>query len=102
MAELIERYVREECPKHKGCDIETYTLKGFLADSRGEPAAALAAQQRAIDNREKEVPVVLARRIPRLGLEWLHKPFAKVLPTDIEQYVHDRIDQEIKQATGRE
>jgi hypothetical protein len=29
----------------------------------------------------------------------LHKPLAQVLPTDVEEYIHDRLDQEINPAT---
>jgi hypothetical protein len=42
---------------------------------------------------------ITARRIPRQGLKWLHKPLAQVLPTDVEEYIHDRLDQEINPAT---
>ena len=48
LARLFERYIQEECPKHKGCAIETYTLKGFLSDSRNELAEALAERERSL------------------------------------------------------
>jgi hypothetical protein len=98
LAKLFERYIEEECPKHKGCSIETYTLRGFLADSRNELADALAERERSLAAGEA-APTITARRIPRLGLKWLHKPLAQVLPTDIEEYIHDRLDQEINPAT---
>lgn len=98
MAELLARFVREECPKHKGGDVEKYTLQGFIDDSHGILAAKLKERELAIDRGEKP-PVVHERRTPRRGLKWLHKPFAQVLPTDIECYVHDRIEQEIAEST---
>lgn len=98
LARLFERYVEEECPRHKGCAIETYTLKGFLADSRNELAEALAERERSLAAGQA-APAIRARRIPRRGLKWLHKPVMQVLPTDIEEYIHDRLDQEINPAT---
>ena len=98
LAALFERYVEEECPKHKGCAIEAYTLKGFLADSRNELVEVLAERERALAA-GLPTPSITARRIPRRGLKWLHKPLAQVLPTDVEEYIHDRLDQEINPAT---
>lgn len=98
LAKLFERYIQEECPKHKGCAIETYTLQGFLADGRNELAEALAERERSLAAGQP-APTIAARRIPRRGLKWLHKPLAQVLPTDIEEYIHDRLDQDINPAT---
>jgi integrase len=98
LAKLFETYIQEECPKHKGCAIETYTLKGFLADSRNELTEALAERERSLAAGLVAVTIT-ARRIPRLGLKWLHKPLAQVLPVDVEEYIHDRLDQEINPAT---
>lgn len=47
MAQLVERYLSEECPKHKGASTEGYTLRGMLADSRGELEQALRKLDRA-------------------------------------------------------
>ncbi|MDB6107165.1 MAG: Site-specific integrase, partial [Gammaproteobacteria bacterium] len=57
LAKLFETYVQEECPKHKGCAIETYTLKGFLADSRNELTEALAERERSIAAGEARAPL---------------------------------------------
>ena len=32
-AELVQRYIDEECPRHKGCAVERYTLNSFLDDA---------------------------------------------------------------------
>lgn len=98
LAKLFERYTNEECPKHKGCDIERWTLKGFIEDSRDELAEALAERQRLLEA-GLPAPCIRAKRVPRRGLKWLHKPLAKVLPTDVEEYIHDRLDQEISPST---
>jgi hypothetical protein len=66
LAALFERYVKEECPKHKGCAIETYTLKGFLADSCNELVEVLAERGRALAA-GLPTPSITARRIDRQG-----------------------------------
>jgi hypothetical protein len=99
LAELFEKYIKAECPRHKGGAIETWTLKGFIADSKGELAELLRERTAKAKAGQKDLPWIRARRAPRYGLEWLQKPLAHVQPTDIEQYIHDRIDQEIKPAT---
>lgn len=99
LAELFEKYIKGVCPQHKGGDIETWTLNGFIADSKGELAELLREREAREKAGEKDLPPVRARRTPRYGLEWLHKPLAQVMPTDIEEYIHDRIEQEIADAT---
>jgi hypothetical protein len=32
LAQLFDKYIEEECPRHKGRQTETYTLNAFLAD----------------------------------------------------------------------
>lgn len=83
MAQLVERYLKEECPKHKGASIEGYTLRGMLVDSRGELEQALRENDRAKKAGLKP-PAIRARREPRRALEWFHRPFIDLVPTDIE------------------
>jgi hypothetical protein len=60
-ADLINRYIQEECHKHKSGMVEICTLEGFLADSLHELAMELADRQKAQERGEK-APVVKARR----------------------------------------
>lgn len=94
-AQLIERYIREECPRHKAGAIEAYKLRAFLEDSRGELKRKLvedeAARKRGeagawVNGRKKP------KRTPIESLEWLHKPLGAVQPTDIEEYVQARVE----------
>ena len=54
-AELVQRYIDEECPRHKGCDVERYTLGSFLDD-----AYDLAGRSRPL-SRDARTP---RRRLP--------------------------------------
>lgn len=94
-AQLIERYIREECPRHKAGTIEAYKLNAFLEDSRGELKRKLAQDAAARERGEAGGWTngrKRARRTPIEHLEWLHKPFASVQPTDIEEYLHARVE----------
>jgi integrase len=101
MAQLVERYLKEECPKHKGGQIEGYTLRGMLADSRGELERALK-ERASGDCNGRKTPQNRARRAPRRALEWFHKPFADVVPTDIEEFIENRLEQVSPATVDRE
>jgi integrase len=97
-AQLMQEYLEAEVPKHKGRDVEKYTIRGWIDDSTGELARRLDDRQRALDRGETP-PAIRARREPRRSLEWLRKPFAQIVPTDIEAYVVERIEDGISPAT---
>ena len=94
LAQLIERYIKEECPKHKGNEIEIYKYRAMVEDSTDGLKRKLALD--AADN--EAVPPVWAngrqrpKRKPMSSLEWLQKPFASVESTDIEDFIRDRVE----------
>jgi integrase len=96
-AQLIERYIREECVDHKGEDVEVCSLKGMLEDSRGELIRARQAFQEAKDRGENPKPVK-ARRQARTALEWLHLPFEEVRSAHLTTFKNARLKQ-VKPAT---
>jgi integrase len=97
LAELIRRYYFEKCPRHKGCDVERYTLKGFYVDAGGDPDDFLDQQQH-VPNKKKAKPARV-RRIPRVGVQWLNRGIADIKATDIEGYIYSRIEQGLAPAT---
>jgi integrase len=123
LAELITRYINEECLtkhchekqriegeshkhksdcfKHKSAMVELYTLQSFLADSRHELANAIKECLRAKDS-GKAFPTIKAMREPRTSLEWLHLPFSEVMPTHIEDFIRDRLEQVMPATVDRE
>ena len=101
MAALMERYITEVCVEHKGEDIEVGTLKGMLADSRGELTAAREAFKQAQARGEKPKPV-RARRQARNHLEWLHLPFADVRSQHLTTYKIGRLRQVAPATVDRE
>jgi integrase len=89
-AQLMQEYLETEVPKHKGKDVEAYTIRGWIEDSTGQLARRLDDRQRALDRGETP-PAIRARREPRRNLEWLQKPFAQIIPKEIEAYAISRI-----------
>lgn len=89
-ADLVQRYIDEECPRHKGCDVERYTLSSFLDDAYDIAGRPRPLGHAAHTPRRRLRP----RHTPRLGLEWLFKSLADVLPKDIEGYVSERIGEQ--------
>lgn len=76
LAQLFDRYIEEECPRHKGCAIETYTLNSFLTDIGHESAYARRTRHQL-----------------RKNVEWLERPFADVQPADFQRYADSRVKQ---------
>ena len=96
LAYLIERYVQEVCPRHKGCDVEIAILESLLLDCDEEFAARVLERKRAravirAKITGKKPRVLPPRHEPRKGLAWLTRPLAQVMPTDINSYIHDRL-----------
>jgi integrase len=97
LAKLFDRYIDEVCPRHKGCQTETYKLNSFLEDVGYE--SQYAKRQRALQAQSDAKPGNYKKHIPRQCIEWVMKPFADVMPTDFQSYVSARLKQGIKPAT---
>ncbi|WP_168795264.1 site-specific integrase [Paraburkholderia aromaticivorans] len=91
--DLIERYVREEGPKHKGWEkVEKYKCSGWLEDVNGGLVKRLAQRDAEIAQAGSATTARGAMRKPATGLQWMLKPFPQVQTTDIEEYIRDRLD----------
>lgn len=91
VAQLIERYIREECPRMKGGDNYATMLRAMLEDSRHELELRMA--QRTAEARELGVAKTKlnANRVPMANLEWLNLPLSEVRASDIEDFVEERL-----------
>jgi len=83
LKDLIERYIEEECPKHKGKEAELYRLKSFLRYC--DPLYTRASEAKK-PKRERAKSQFIA------SLAFLNKPLAAVVPTDFEDYIRDRLE----------
>jgi integrase len=83
-AELIKRYLDEECDGHKGGESERYRLERLL-------------RLAGVECERKETGKQSKRNLPKsedsVCVEWLHKKFAQLTPTDIEEYINERLEQ---------
>lgn len=95
-ADLLARYLREESPRHKGFEVEGYIINAMLTDA-GLPRVDLADAMAAHKNphpchagknfsRRKGKSV----RLPAPTTCFIRKPFADVVPEDINDYIDDR------------
>lgn len=95
-ADLLARYLREESPRHKGFEVEGYIINAMLTDAglpRVDLAEAIAAHKNPHPrhagknfSRRKGKSV----RLPAPTTCFIRKPFADVVPEDINDYIDDR------------
>ncbi len=91
VAQLAVRYLLEEAPRHKSCDVLTYFFEGLLADSG--PTGQRLLQEYREERVRRGLPLRPAKfqmRKASTELAWLHKPLAQVRTVDIEAYTRDR------------
>jgi integrase len=91
MAKIMKLYIDSVCDHHKGGYIEEGTLLGFINDS--DPEGKIM-NRRPKSSKKKRRTSEVVRHVKRRHLEWMHKPFGALVPTDIEPYVLDRVRKE--------
>lgn len=95
-ADLMVRYIREESPRHKGFEVEGYTLNAILADAgleRVDIAQAYAEHKNPHPDHADKVfrrPSGRTVRKPSPASCFVRKPFADVVPEDFNDYIDDR------------
>ncbi|WP_250473079.1 site-specific integrase [Caballeronia sp. GAFFF1] len=103
-ADCVVRYIREECVRHKGFEMETYKLNGMLEDAgcaRVDLAPVIAANLATyphLENIKLRTPTGIQVRKGSSALAWLNLPFAQVKTTDIEAFIRERLE-EVQPAT---
>lgn len=95
-ADLLVRYLREEAPRQKSFEMVAYKINGLLEDA-GLPRQDLAeivrnhpAPHAAVKAMKLRRPTGVTVRTPTGNLAWLHRPFAQLMPTDINDYINER------------
>lgn len=90
-AQLIERYIAEECPRHKGGDTYTIILRAMLEDSTHELEKRMRLREAEIRATGVAVTKLKANRVPMGNLEWLQLSLTEIRATDIEDFIHERM-----------
>lgn len=91
-ADLIQRYIREECPGLKGGDNYIIMLKAMLEDSENKLRQRIEQRKREMREHGKVLTPLGANREPMTSLEWLHLPLTKVRPEHIHDFIRDRLE----------
>ena len=91
-AELIQRYITEDCPGMRGGSNYTIILRAMLEDSTNDLRKRIA--QRKAEAKEFGAPLTPlgANRQPMSSLEWLHLHVCEVTPGHIEDFIADRLE----------
>lgn len=107
-ADLLERYLREEAPRHKGLLVEGYIVNALLEDAgrpRVDIAAAYAAHKNpspSLADKKFPKPTGRKRRAPSVMSCFILKSFAELLPTDFNDYIDDRCQDVAEPTVDRE
>lgn len=90
-ASLVQRYIDEECPRHKGGATYATILKAMLEDSEGALAQRIRARQAEAKALGRPITKLKANRVPMGNLEWMQLPMTEIRATDIEDFIHERL-----------
>jgi integrase len=91
-AELIQRYIKEECPGLKGSGVYISMLKAMLEDSENKLRQRIEQRKREMREHGKVLTPLGANRVPMTSLEWLHLPLTKVQPEHFHDFIRDRLE----------
>jgi integrase len=95
-ADLLRRYLLEEAPRLKSFETLAYRINAMLKDaghSREDIAEILAGHRNhhpSLNKMRQRKAVGNVVRKPLDSLCWLNKPFAQIVPDDINDYIEDR------------
>lgn len=97
-ADLLARYLREESPRHKAFEVEGYIINAMLADA-GLPRVDIAQAYAAHKNPHPSLKTMVFRkatgksaRLPFPAALFIRRPFADLLPEDINDYIDERCE----------
>lgn len=107
-ADLMTRYLREEAPRHKGFEIEAYTINAMLADAGlprldiGEVLAQHKNPHPSLASKALRKPSGKGMRLPAPATCFIRKPFADIVPEDFNDYIDDRCQSVAPATVSRE
>jgi hypothetical protein len=90
--ELIERYIKEECPGLKGGTTYASILNAMVEDSSNKLRQRIEQRKREMREHGRFVTPLGANREPMSSLEWLHLPLTKVRPEHLHDFIRDRLE----------
>lgn len=91
-ADLIKRFIEEDCAALKGGDNCVIILNAMLEDSTHELRKRIDQRKAEIKEFGRALTPLRANRQPMTSLEWLHLPLNEVTPSHIEDFIADRTE----------
>lgn len=91
-AELIRKFILEECPGLKGGSTYATMLEAMLEDSEGKLLKRIELRKAEMREHGKFMTPLGANREPMSALEWLHLPLTKVRPEHFHDFIRDRLE----------
>jgi integrase len=102
-ADLIRKYLTIEAPKHKSWEMEAYKLNGLLRDAGCEPVSlAEILKKTPFKTQLRRTPNGAQMRESATVVDWVHKPFGKLMPDDFHQYIEERLESVMPATVDRE
>lgn len=89
-AQLIQRYIEEECPGLKGGKTYVTILRAMLEDSSDALKKRIEIRKKEVKEFGRIITPLGGNRQPMNSLEWLHKPLPEVTSVDIENFARER------------
>ena len=102
VADIIRRYMTEDCPGLKGGDNYCIMLKAMLEDSTNNLRKRIEQRQQEMRDYGRTLTPLDANRVPMSSLEWLQLPLAEVTTAQINDFVQDRLEYVEKSTVKRQ
>nr|WP_315244840.1 hypothetical protein [uncultured Albidiferax sp.] len=91
-AELIEKFIKEECPKQKGGSNYTIMLRAMLDDSQNGLRKRINKRTQEMRDFGKFITPLGANREPMGALEWIQLPLSEIKASHINDFIADRLE----------
>ena len=92
VADIIRRYILEDCPGLKGGNNYRIILEAMLEDSTNDLRKRIALRKQEMRDLGRTITPLDANRTPMTSLEWLNLPLTQVIPAQIEDFMRDRLE----------
>ncbi|MDR3452869.1 MAG: site-specific integrase [Rhodoferax sp.] len=92
VADIIGKYMVEDCPGLKGGDNYRIILNAMLQDSTNELRKRIDKRQQEMRELGRTLTPLDANRMPMTSLEWLQLPLTQVNAAQINDFVQDRLE----------
>ncbi len=102
VADLIRKYITEDCPGLKGGDNYRIILNAMLEDSTNALRKRIELRRQEMRELGRTITKLDANRVPMASLEWLNLPITQVTAVQINDFVQDRLEYVVASTVSRQ